>query len=48
MQKPVSLFTLAAALIVAGRAKNFPDGMGPADVFRERVLCCFINDPVGG
>jgi hypothetical protein len=21
--------------------------MGPADVFRERVLCCFINDPVG-
>jgi hypothetical protein len=26
---------------------TFPDGMGPADVFRERVLCCFINDPVG-
>jgi Amidohydrolase len=27
--------------------QRFPDGMGPADVFRERVLCCFINDPVG-
>jgi predicted TIM-barrel fold metal-dependent hydrolase len=26
---------------------QFPDGMGPADVFRERILCCFINDPVG-
>jgi predicted TIM-barrel fold metal-dependent hydrolase len=25
----------------------FPDGYGPADVFRERVICCFINDPVG-
>ena len=28
-------------------AHTFPDGGGPADVFRERVLCCFINDPVG-
>jgi hypothetical protein len=26
---------------------HFPDGMGPADVFRQRILCCFINDPVG-
>jgi len=26
---------------------RFPDGMGPADVFRQRILCCFINDPVG-
>jgi predicted TIM-barrel fold metal-dependent hydrolase len=26
---------------------RFPDGYGPAAVFRERVLCCFINDPVG-
>jgi predicted TIM-barrel fold metal-dependent hydrolase len=26
---------------------HFPDGWGPADVFRERVLCCFINDRVG-
>jgi hypothetical protein len=25
----------------------FPDGYGPAEVFRERVICCFINDPVG-
>ena len=25
----------------------FPDGKGPADVFRERVLCCFIDDAVG-
>ena len=21
--------------------------MGPADVFRQRMICCFINDPVG-
>ena len=28
-------------------AQRFPDGMGPADVFKQRVLCCFINDPVG-
>jgi hypothetical protein len=21
--------------------------MGPSDVFRQRILCCFINDPVG-
>ncbi len=27
--------------------QRFPDGTGPADVFRQRVLCCFINDPVG-
>jgi hypothetical protein len=26
---------------------HFPPGYGPAAVFRERVLCCFINDPVG-
>jgi hypothetical protein len=28
-------------------AHSFPEGSGPADVFRDRVLCCFINDPVG-
>jgi predicted TIM-barrel fold metal-dependent hydrolase len=28
-------------------AHKFPDGYGPADVFLERVLCCFINDRVG-
>ena len=28
-------------------AAPLPDGSGPAEVFRERVLCCFINDPVG-
>ena len=27
--------------------QTFPPGMGPADVFRQRILCCFINDPVG-
>jgi hypothetical protein len=21
--------------------------MGPAEVFRQRILCCFIHDPVG-
>jgi hypothetical protein len=26
---------------------SFPPGSGPADVFRQRVLCCFINDRVG-
>jgi predicted TIM-barrel fold metal-dependent hydrolase len=26
---------------------HFPDGTGPADLFRERIVCCFINDPVG-
>ena len=26
---------------------RFPDGYGPAEVFRERVLCCFINDRIG-
>jgi predicted TIM-barrel fold metal-dependent hydrolase len=25
----------------------FPEGKGPADVFRERLLCCFIDDAVG-
>jgi predicted TIM-barrel fold metal-dependent hydrolase len=25
----------------------FPEGWGPARVFRERVLCCFINDRIG-
>ncbi len=27
--------------------QQFPEGMGPADVFRQRMLCCFINDPIG-
>ena len=27
--------------------QDFPDGMGPADVFRRDFLCCFINDPIG-
>jgi predicted TIM-barrel fold metal-dependent hydrolase len=26
---------------------EFPEGYGPAAVFREHILCCFINDPVG-
>jgi predicted TIM-barrel fold metal-dependent hydrolase len=26
---------------------HFPDGTGPADVFRTHVLCCFISDAVG-
>ena len=26
---------------------EFPAGSGPAEVFRERVLCCFINDRIG-
>jgi len=26
---------------------EFPAGWGPAEVFRQRILCCFINDPVG-
>jgi hypothetical protein len=25
----------------------FPEGKGPSDVFFERILCCFIDDPVG-
>jgi predicted TIM-barrel fold metal-dependent hydrolase len=25
----------------------FPEGWGPARVFRDRILCCFINDRVG-
>ena len=28
-------------------AHRFPEGSGPADVFRQRVLCCFINDRIG-
>jgi len=28
-------------------AHEFPSGYGPAEVFRQRILCCFINDPVG-
>jgi predicted TIM-barrel fold metal-dependent hydrolase len=27
--------------------QRFPEGAGPAEVFRQRILCCFINDPVG-
>ncbi len=26
---------------------EFPDGMGPSDVFRQHVLCCFISDEIG-
>jgi predicted TIM-barrel fold metal-dependent hydrolase len=26
---------------------QFPEGWGPAEVFRERVLCCFIQDRIG-
>jgi predicted TIM-barrel fold metal-dependent hydrolase len=26
---------------------EFPDGMGPEDVFRKHLLCCFISDPIG-
>jgi predicted TIM-barrel fold metal-dependent hydrolase len=25
----------------------FPQGWGPAEVFRQRILCCFINDRIG-
>jgi predicted TIM-barrel fold metal-dependent hydrolase len=25
----------------------FPEGWGPAEVFRQRILCCFINDRIG-
>ena len=24
-----------------------PQGLGPAELFRERIICCFINDRVG-
>ncbi len=24
-----------------------PQGKGPTELFRERIVCCFINDPVG-
>ncbi len=27
--------------------QKFPEDMGPADVFKQRILCCFINDPIG-
>ena len=27
--------------------QRFPEGWGPAKVFRERILCCFINDRIG-
>jgi hypothetical protein len=26
---------------------QFPSGWGPAEVFRSRILCCFINDRIG-
>jgi len=26
---------------------HFPDGWSPAEVFRQRMLCCFIDDSVG-
>jgi predicted TIM-barrel fold metal-dependent hydrolase len=26
---------------------RFPEGWGPARVFRERILCCFLHDRVG-
>jgi predicted TIM-barrel fold metal-dependent hydrolase len=26
---------------------RFPEGSSPAEVFRQRVLCCFINDRIG-
>ncbi len=26
---------------------RFPRGGGPSTVFREHILCCFINDPIG-
>ena len=26
---------------------EFPEGWGPAEVFRQHVLCCFINDEIG-
>jgi predicted TIM-barrel fold metal-dependent hydrolase len=26
---------------------QFPEGWGPAEVFRQRILCCFINDRIG-
>ena len=33
--------------IVASELTRRAEGKGPSDVFLERVLCCFINDPVG-
>ncbi|HEY2428080.1 MAG TPA: amidohydrolase family protein [Acidimicrobiales bacterium] len=27
--------------------QRFPEGWGPAEVFRQRILCCFINDRIG-
>jgi hypothetical protein len=26
---------------------ELPQGIGPSELFRERVLCCFINDRIG-
>jgi predicted TIM-barrel fold metal-dependent hydrolase len=26
---------------------RFPEGSGPADIFRQHILCCFISDPIG-
>jgi hypothetical protein len=26
---------------------HFPDGWGPAEVFKQHVLCCFIQDRIG-
>jgi hypothetical protein len=26
---------------------EFPEGSGPTQVFRDHILCCFINDAVG-
>ena len=31
----------------AGPGTSSPTGQGPAEVFREHILCCFINDRVG-
>jgi predicted TIM-barrel fold metal-dependent hydrolase len=28
-------------------AHEFPPGKGPIDIFREHILCCFINDRIG-
>src|SRR5207248_9999387 len=35
------------ARLAGGPRHSFPDGWGPADVFRDRVLCCFIDVRVG-
>jgi predicted TIM-barrel fold metal-dependent hydrolase len=28
-------------------AHHFAEGEGPTSVFRDHILCCFINDPIG-